>query len=511
MSAAIKSIIVGAIGLILAVILGSQLGHGSWFVPASIAGGCVLFATYIVFFRAVRLEALILGFLIFGYIVGNRGFAQISISEHPPLYLGEAGMLACLAGLSFNFALKRDKPLPKSALCWAVLAFIVIGAFRLYFDLILHLNLAEPKVILRDSATVYYALFFFIAFKLGRNPIARQVIERCVLIGCILLIPVFLIQFFVAPDLFYHITFRGYPVILHKGDLTTTYLAFASFFFFLRPARGLLRVVFRVLALVFFAGMLALMARAALFGFAVAAVLLLIARRPQFIFYQAVVGCLVLIVVGVLHVAQFDRSSGFLARLTDRVESMTDVSGTHSYRGSIGDYSSDNNQFRLIWWRAVIDETMQKGPWFGLGFGHDLASTFVREYYGNQYSAIFDTRSPHSIWITVVGRMGLLGLLSFFFVVFFIFRDAMRATRLVARHRQPQDTLVLWSGVVILLGAASVGVVLEGPMGGILFWSFLGIASSQLQQYELKESIEKTKEDSPKISRATRPRALAGV
>jgi O-antigen ligase len=107
--------------------------------------------------------------------------------------------------------------------------------------------------------------------------------------------------------------------------------------------------------------------------------------------------------------------------------------------------------------------------------------------------------------------MGLLGLLSFFFVVFFIFRDAMRATRLVARRRQPQDTLVLWSGVVILLGAASVGVVLEGPMGGILFWSFLGIASSQLQQYELKESIEKTKEDSPKISRATRPRALAGV
>jgi O-Antigen ligase len=510
-SAAVKSIIVAIIGLIFAVALGSQLGHGSWLVPAGVAGGCVLFATYVVFFRSVRLEALILGFLIFGYIVGNRGFAQISLTEHPPLYLGEVGMLACLAGLGFNFALKRDKPLPKSALSWAILAFIAIGAIRLYFDLVLHLNLAEPKVIVRDSAAVYYAFFFFIAFKLARNPVARQVVERSVLMGCILLIPVFIIQFFVAPNFFNHFTFRGYPVILHKGDLTTTYLAFASFFFFLRPARGILHVLFRVLALIFFAGMLALMARAALFGFAVASVLLLVARRAKFIVYQAAIGCLVLIVVGLLQLSQLNEGSGFLSRLTDRVESMADISGTGNYRSSVGDSSASNNQFRTVWWTTVFNETMQRGPWFGLGFGYDLTAGFLRAYFPTGGEDTATTRSPHSIWVTIFGRMGVIGLLSFSAVVFFMFRDAFRGARLVARGRQPTETLVNWCAVMIILGSASFGVVLEGPMGGILFWSFLGLASSRLQQYELAEETKARDQEPSEPSGVERNRPLVPV
>ena len=35
------------------------------------------------------------------------------------------------------------------------------------------------------------------------------------------------------------------------------------------------------------------------------------------------------------------------------------------------------------------------------------------------------------------------------------------------------------TGLIILLCSAMFGVVLEGPMGGILFWSFLGIAIGQ--------------------------------
>ena len=31
----------------------------------------------------------------------------------------------------------------------------------------------------------------------------------------------------------------------------------------------------------------------------------------------------------------------------------------------------------------------------------------------------------------------------------------------------------------MILGAATFGVVLEGPMGGILFWSLLGLACSE--------------------------------
>jgi hypothetical protein len=39
----------------------------------------------------------------------------------------------------------------------------------------------------------------------------------------------------------------------------------------------------------------------------------------------------------------------------------------------------------------------------------------------------------------------------------------------------------------MILGAAAFGVVLEGPMGGVLFWSFLGLAASQSSEVKERE------------------------
>jgi O-antigen ligase len=378
-------------------------------------------------------------------------------------------------------ALKRERFLPGTPLSWAILGFILIGAIRLYCDLFLKLSPATTVVTLRDSATVYYSLFFFIAYNVGTDPVGRRLLERCVLIACIALLPVFIIQFFAAPDLFNRITVRGYPLISQKGDLTTTYLAFASFYFFLKPAKGISVVALRILSVVFFVGMLMLMARAALLGCAGAALLLLLARRPQFVLYQMVIGFAVLILVGLLQFGQVKGEASVVTRLTDRVESMIDISGSGNYRGRVGDYSATNNQFRTVWWSSVFDETMRKGPLFGLGFGYDLAAGFIKNYYGNLLLS-FDTRSPHSIWLTVLGRMGIIGFLSFSLIVMFTIREALAATKRVARRKADPSTLAFWTGAIIFLGSASFGVVLEGPMGGILFWTFLGLASSQLHQ-----------------------------
>jgi hypothetical protein len=476
-------------------------------VPTVFAGGTALIGIYILFFRAIRLEALVLGTLIVGYLVGNRGFAQLSLTQGTPLYVGELAMLTCLGVLGLRFALNRESLIPKTGLSWAIFAFVALGGIRLYFDLVLGVSGGQTSLIIRDSAVVYYALFFFIAYRLGTQPPARQVLDRCVVVGCIALLPVVIIQFFIAPDFFNHFTFRGYPLIAQKGDLTTTYLAFASFYFFLRPSRGPRQVFFRIMALLFFAGMLALMARAALFGFFLGALLLLIARRPQFVLYQAAVGIFVLIAIGLLQVAQLNERGGFFARLTDRVESIADVSGTHSYRSSVGESSASNNQFRLVWWRTVIDETTAKNPWFGLGFGADLTTRFLQSYFPTGGEDTAATRSPHSIWLTIFGRLGAIGLVFFGTIVLFILRDAKRAARLVASGRQPVETLVHWCAVVIVLASASFGVVLEGPMAGILFWTFLGLASSQLQQLELADEArprEAKKETPPSLVRGRR-------
>jgi hypothetical protein len=479
MSALVQSILIAIIGLVVAIFVGAQLGGGSWLIPIVILSMGILFAFYKIFLKAIRIEALILGFLIFGYIVGNRGFAQLTLTHTSPVYLGEAGMLVCLAILATRLALRREQLIPRTPLSWAILAFLGIGAVRLCADLFMHISPASTVVTLRDSAVVYYALFFFIAYKIGLDPIGRKLMEKCVLVGCIVLLPVFIIQFFAAPELFNRITVRGYPLISQKGDLTTTYLAFASFYFFLQPANGVKRVFFRSLSIVFFVGMLMLMARAALFGYACAVCLLLLARRPQFVIYQAVIGLIALVLIASLQLGHVKGESDVLSRLTDRVESMVDVSASGKYRGSVGDYSAMNNEFRTVWWSSVFNETISKNPVFGLGFGYDLSASFVTSYYSNYYSN-WDTRSPHSVWVTIFGRLGIVGWLSFAIVAWLIVREALRAARLVAKKSLPASALGFWTGAIIILGSASFGVVLEGPMGGILFWSFLGLASSQL-------------------------------
>jgi O-Antigen ligase len=498
MSASVRSLIIAFFGLILALFFGSLLGQGSW-TPALIAGSLVLVGGYIIFFRTIRLEAIILTVLLSGYIIGNRGFAQLSFTQNTPLYLGEAGMVVCLALLASRVALKHERLIPRTALSGAITIFLALGAVRLAADIFLKLSPAATMVTIRDSATVYYAAFFFIAYKVGFDPIGRRLIERCILAACIVLLPVFLIEFVLWPDLFDRFTFRGYPLIAQKGDLTATYLAFASFYFFLYPARGLGRVMLRLLAILFFLGILVVTARSAIFGYACAAGLLLLARRPQFVFYQTATVVAALLLAGLMEIGGMYHQNSSYSRVADKLESMTDVSGNHSYRGETGDYAIDNNQFRIVWWRSVFDETLKKGPFFGLGFGYDLSAGFLRNYYSNQF-ANWDTRSPHSIWVTVLGRMGFLGLLSFTTVVFLVVRESISAARKVARGREAPNTLAFWIGALIILGSASFGVVLEGPMGGILFWSFLGLAASQTEIGKAKE-VPAATAPAPKLPR----------
>lgn len=479
-----RVLVVAVPALLLALILGVQLGQGSWLVPIVFAAGGILLALYILFFKAVTIDSLVLGVLIIGYMVGNRGFAQLHIGQSTAIYIGELGLMVCVALLGVRFALRRKKIIPTTPLGWTIFFFLVLGGVRLWLDTLFQSNFVNPTTAIRDAATVYYALFFFIAFQLGQNQMARRVLERCILIGCIALLPVAAVYIFGFPEAFNRITVRGYPIIQHKGDLTTTYLAVASFYFFLQPARGLWRTCLRTMSLISFSEMLAITGRAALCGFACATLLLMIARRPRFFFYQVAMAAALLIMVGLLQFARLG-NTGALGRVMDRVESITDVSHSHSYRGDIGESSAQNNQFRLVWWESVISETMDKGPVFGLGFGYDLAKRFLISYEAPLNVFEFDTRSPHSIWVTVLGRMGLLGILCFMMVGFLIVREAVRAARRVSRGEAESVTLVQWCGAIVILGSASFGVVLEGPMGAIPFWTFLGLAVSAAKQESL--------------------------
>ena len=472
-----KLIVVGFLGLVLALFLGTLIGQSSWLLPATLAAIGIVSFLYLIFFRSTRPETVILASLIFGYIVGNRGFAQVSLGgQNSPLFIGEVGLAVCLALMAVRLAVARERPVPNTPLAWAIIGFLAIGGVRLYLDAVIGLSRSSPVTALRDSAAVYYAAFFFIAYRVGQQESERQLVHRWTMAACVLLLPIAVVQL-LAPDAFNAVTFRGVPVIFQKGDLLTCYLAFSSYYFFFQPARGLAKFALNVASLVALALMLTFSSRAALVGFALCAGLLLIAHRPRFLLWQFAAVCAALIFMGLVKLADVNEGSGAVTRLSDKIQSMTDITGTGHYRGETGEISAANNQFRLVWWQTVFDETMEKGPWFGLGFGDDLTRKFLQRYYlgrGESY-----VRSPHSMAVTMFGRMGWIGLTSFVAVAAVAAAGAIRAAARVRRGTAALPTLAPWMAAAILLGASMFGVVLEGPMGGILFWSFLGLAASQ--------------------------------
>lgn len=179
-----------------------------------------------------------------------------------------------------------------------------------------------------------------------------------------------------------------------------------------------------------------------------------------------------LILIGVAALGQNTWAENKLASLTDRVRSVLDVQGRFTYQSEESSIKSDNNQFRWVWWRSVAAETLAENPALGLGFGHDLARGFLQEY-NPELSEDFTARSPHSILVTSLGRMGLVGLLVFCTILVLL---AGRTWRVICDPASDARRVALWAALWPIAVSACFGVVLEGPMGAIVFWILLGLA-----------------------------------
>jgi hypothetical protein len=141
--------------------------------------------------------------------------------------------------------------------------------------------------------------------------------------------------------------------------------------------------------------------------------------------------------------------------------------------------SSDPNlegtkQFRLAWWTKIINYTVF-GPYFwdGKGFGINLADDD-----GFQPTADHSLRAPHNSHFTVLARMGVPG-----FVLWLLLQGAFGIQLLtsVFAHRRSGDAalasvggwiLVYWTAMMV---DTSFDPYLEGPQGGIWFWTLFGL------------------------------------
>ena len=137
--------------------------------------------------------------------------------------------------------------------------------------------------------------------------------------------------------------------------------------------------------------------------------------------------------------------------------------------GEEGTTLSDNKVWRLVWWARIVDYTFL-GEYFlwGRGLGMSLASTDDVDYDPTEGNL----RSPHSFHMTVLARFGV--------PIFFLWLYWMYLhLRNIRRPDLDPFMLVLLSISFSFLINASFDVFLEGPMGAMPFWIFVGLVYAE--------------------------------
>jgi len=457
----------GIVAGLLAIWLGWNIADESYGWPM-LAIGVTIAATLV---RLTRLpfDVILLGLVVAGYIVGNRGFAQLMPVPSIPLLPAEFTLLVAGGWLVIASAHGRTLPWQADALNWTVLLWLALGSARLAFDV-----RSYGFVAVRDFAMVYYALFFFIAQRMASSAASRRYLATVLLAAVVLVLPGVMLSNAFPVFFLTQLTIHEIPLIYYKGDLGGIFIGIGSLFVFW-AARDRHRYWAWPLAAGMFIYVLGGGNRAAIMGIALAAGLLLLARRWQFAAMQSVAVAGALFVTVILStVFNNTWAEQKLHGITDQLRSLADVRGMASYQSDDSSNKGDNNRFRLVWWKNVVEETWRGNPVFGLGFGYDLAHTFVQEYYPDATEE-FTARSPHNIFLSVFGRMGIAGLL----VWGAICAICLRETWLCLRHTNDPILWALWCSVWVILVGATFGVVLEGPMGAVPFWTILGLAHGQ--------------------------------
>jgi hypothetical protein len=463
----IRLILYTVLGAALGVVIGVHVAgenYGLAILVVLLSGWLVLAKT-----SAAPPDAWLLAVVLVGYLVGNRGFAQIQPAEHVPLLPAEAVLLVAIPALAVRTALGRAFPFRRDFLNYAILAWMAVGAFRLPLDMNRYGVMA-----LRDFATIYYASLFFIAQAFGASEATDRLLRRALTIAFLALIPA-VICTIVAPDfLLQHLTLRGIPIIYHKSDLIATSLAAGFFWLWTRWDRSRhYRWLVAASASLLLIGVMA-SPRAGMVAVGVTTVLWLLMGRWRMLAFQV---CLVAVASVVSLVAtsfaRRDIRTSIPYSMYEHAASLFDPAGTGTYVNTESGDLGGNNQFRLIWWRDVIEDTLAQNPTLGLGFGADLSTRFLADY-DLLSDETFAARSPHSMIVTIFGRMGILGLAAWIAVSAGVGLLVWRLLR-----SGDADGVGFASVIVVVWLSACVGVVLEGPMGAVVFWTVLGLASAR--------------------------------
>ncbi|AWK85180.1 O-antigen ligase family protein [Azospirillum thermophilum] len=414
---------------------------------------------------------LLIGALLSGYLMGGKAFAYIQI---PPVYIGEI----TLAAAAVLFLAANDYRIVKSSgLVWLI-AIYCLWCFSRTWPYLSEFGLDAA----RDSAIYYYSAFaVLVAASVSDIDAVDRVITfyaRMIRIAAIAL-PVAILYTMNLMDE------ESRFVLVKAGDVAVHLTGMLAFRLLLldRMATGRHSHVHRLIEIAFWAcwtGSLfwSVLSRGAFLALTcgtLAVVVFGYARRR--VMQLAGVGIVALLALAALDLSiDLERRNLSAAQLIANILSIGGITpeGEAFSRVDSKDLEGTMN-WRLQWWGDIIDYTVH-GPyfWTGKGFGENLADSdgYQTDYYDNSL------RSPHNGHFTILARAGVPGLALWLTVLgTFAFQLSRMTVRLQRAGLENWARLNVWILAYWLaaLVNASFDVYLEGPQGGIWFWSIMGL------------------------------------
>jgi O-antigen ligase len=425
--------------------------------------------------RLRRIWLVSLAILLIGYAFLGKGFAYVGV---PPLFVGEAvlalGMLAIAVGNGVGMTLR-------SPLAWLWVAFALDG-----------LLCTAPYVgifgmsAVRDAAAWGYGLFALLAAgSLARSAWLSRIPAWYgrMLPWLLYWLPAAILIQQLAGRAIPRVPGSGMPLLNLKSGDTAVHLAGASSFLLL----GLhLQVTDRrssaarkewILWLVWLVGV-ALTGSASRAGLLsiVAASVVVLWLRPSSV---SKLGKVTMIVTTILVVSfAFNIQFNIGAKSGRTIGPDQIIANIRSAFGgeSEGDEEAlqGTRSWRLKWWGDIVNYTILGNHfWTGKGYGINLADD--DGFQGTAWEG--KLRNPHSVHLMILARSGVPGL-ALWLALQLGFAIGLTRAYLRARHLKQEWwalvnlwILAYWTAFLV---NASFDVYLEGPQGGIWFWSLMG-------------------------------------
>ncbi len=408
-------------------------------------------------------------FLLAGYAFFGRGFAYLGF---PPLFIGEVGVVFAVAAFLSTF----HQSLWRSPITWLFVVFALWCAAQT-FPYIGEYGL----VALRDAVIWGYGIF---ALAVASVVLKLRAIDK-VILWYRNVVPVFLLisLTILVIQFFYNALIPNWPwgpagsisgtggipmVDVKMGDLAVHLAGIFAFVVLGVSTKPLSLVWYFVWSIIAVAP--AFLSRGAMvtMGGVVWMAAFLRPTRKYFYILLFVGGGLIAAYVTGLEVEQGARSGRVISveQLWSNIESIVSSSSNEDLQGT--------KVWRQLWWDKIFDYTLfGKYFWTGKGFGINLADD-------DGFQVEVDNRSlrnPHNVHMAILARAGVPGLLlwlmlqaTFGLTLFLKYLKDRRFNR--ERLARIEAWILLYWLAFLINGTFDVAI--EGPQGGIWFWSVFG-------------------------------------